>query len=302
MQPFPDAEKRVAAIQQKFGKRFALADCMFEWWLSVPLNNHIHRAGLPREVTICATLLNVQCCRQFRTVIEQCRIGEAFNASIVSRSLIETLLAVQFVVAPDLAIAVQPKRKNGNVQPDQGVVKVMDAADASPRVSRKERGSLYFNYCGLKMAEVSDDFAAFYLEDGGEGELEPTIAPEVIAQAKAKVGPVWTYIWTHHPYRYAGLSIAKQAEASSQDFDLMYKRVYKLECSRVHATDVFAHVSPTNEPSWYSSDEDINVVLYASSTMFYHYLQLMHAHLQMTAEAKATIDEFGISLFHDANE
>jgi hypothetical protein len=211
-------------------------------------------------------------------------------------------LAIQFVLAPDLAIAAQPKRKNGNVQPGQWTAQVANASDANSRVSRQERGSLYFNYCGLKMAEVSEDFAAFYLEDGGEGELEPVIDPKVIDEAKANVGPVWTHIWTHYPFTYSGLSVAKLAEASGQDFDLMYKRVYKLECSRVHATDVFAHATPTNEPSWYSSDEDINVVLYATSTMFYHYLQLMHAHLQMTAEAKATIDEFGHNLFHDANE
>lgn len=146
MKTFLEFEQRIAAIQQQHSRNLAIASRMFSAWIDNPPDPWVDRCDLPWEVKVLATLLNTQMCRQFRSAVELCRVGEAYNASIIGRSIFETVLAVHFILAPEFHIAVEqahgakPERRP---LPGKWSAKVPKNPDIGSALSRELRGELY---------------------------------------------------------------------------------------------------------------------------------------------------------------
>jgi hypothetical protein len=92
MLDFPGFDERSAEIQESYRADFELARRMFSSWVHRPIDRWLFKSELPGEVLSLSYMLNIQACRQFRSVIELCKIGEGENANILARSLFETTL------------------------------------------------------------------------------------------------------------------------------------------------------------------------------------------------------------------
>lgn len=309
MKPFPKSEERKAAIQQRYGRNLDIASRMFTGWMDNPPDPGLARSNLPREVKILASLLNTQICRQFRSAVELCAIGEAYNASIVGRSIFETVLAVQFILAPEFHITVEQQRGKGPERqplPGKWIAKVPTNRSSDSALPRELRGLIFGTHNFFQAAEISETFAAYHVEDGG-GELEPAPELSLIDTAKADVGPEWAYILTHHPNTYSGLNIRSLAEAAGDDFVFLYKRVYKNLSRMVHGVDAFSHAAQDAatgdyQQTWFSGDDDVFIALYCVSAMFRFHMQLMHAYVDLDAASKALVEAFGQEILASADE
>src|SRR5258708_1305400 len=105
MRAFPGEVESSAEMQQNLAAWFDLAGRIHNFWLTYPKDEP--KTKLPRLVVSVAEMLDVQAMRQFRSVVEDCRRCEAFNANIIARSMFETVMAQRFVLAKRLCIVVE---------------------------------------------------------------------------------------------------------------------------------------------------------------------------------------------------
>jgi hypothetical protein len=93
-------------VQQNLADLFDLAESLFNYWLDQDKNHW--RAGVPLDSANLALILDVQAIRLFRSIVNDCRRAEASTASILTRTLFETVLAVLFLLKKDVRIIVEP--------------------------------------------------------------------------------------------------------------------------------------------------------------------------------------------------
>src|SRR4051812_47738043 len=110
MLEFANTERRTEDIHGQYHAEFEIAARMFSVWMNRTWSRSLSRSELPVQTLYLSMLLNVQVCRQYRTIVELCKTCEAHNASIVARSLFETVLAAYFLLAPQFRIVVEPER------------------------------------------------------------------------------------------------------------------------------------------------------------------------------------------------
>ena len=106
MHEFVGEQERSTEVQRNLADLFSLAESLFNYWLDQRKDKWT--AQVPIESANLALILDVQACRLFRSVIEECQRCEAFNASILARSLFETTLGAAFLLKKDVRIIVEP--------------------------------------------------------------------------------------------------------------------------------------------------------------------------------------------------
>src|ERR1051325_11564321 len=113
IQSFPDEEARSEEVRKKLAKAFDVAEAALNFWLRHEKDHHLSKSPLPRACLFLGVGLDVQCCRLFRSVIDECQRCEAYTASILTRSLYETVLGLAFVLAKRVRIVIEPKMTKG---------------------------------------------------------------------------------------------------------------------------------------------------------------------------------------------
>src|SRR5262249_40255969 len=113
MRGFPLEQKRSSEVQKNLASAFDLSEAMFNFWLVQEKDHWIGKSTLPPLAIYLAMMMDVQACRLFRSVIEECRRCEAFSASILSRALFETILGDGFLLMKRVRIIVEPKGTPG---------------------------------------------------------------------------------------------------------------------------------------------------------------------------------------------
>jgi len=98
MRDFPQTEQRTDAVRRQFSEELEFASRMFSYWMDEPKDRWLEESPLPPIVTHFLRLVDVQVCRQFRSIILLCQNGEAMNASVIARSLYETVLVGYFLL------------------------------------------------------------------------------------------------------------------------------------------------------------------------------------------------------------
>jgi hypothetical protein len=107
IEEFPKTAIKSADVDRKFKVYLKLASLMLSTWLRRPYQAALDNSKLDVRVRNLSILLDVQACRQFRSIIALCQIGESQNADIIARSLFETVIATNFIFEP-IAIVVEP--------------------------------------------------------------------------------------------------------------------------------------------------------------------------------------------------
>jgi len=299
MLDFPGHTDRIASIQQQFSAELKLAKRMFSSWMCRPIERWLYKSDLPGEVTGLSWMLNTQACRQFRSVVELCRIGEAENANALARGLFETVLASYFVLAPKFHIVVEPRRGKS---PKRDVLKgkwharVRHAGERCVTSRRKTRALLYMAHCVAQSVNVASTLSADHLARTGE-ELEPALDPRILSTAKNRIGRKWKYIQGHQPYTYSGLSVKGLADAAGHWFPDWYRIVYPDQSRHVHGVDPVSYVgrdkvSGQYQPAWFSNDLAIGCVLYCANMLFFSFTVCMNENVDMGNATEMLLDGY----------
>lgn len=139
MRKFPGEDRRRAEIQASLKDQFDYCDTIFKYWVESDHDKWAKKAGLPTKVYYVVCALNLQSFRLFRSICEECKRGEAYSASILCRSLFETVVAMTFILKPKVAIRLNLVKDNARNQKfDKEGRPEANAKDITPVSSAKK--------------------------------------------------------------------------------------------------------------------------------------------------------------------
>ncbi len=292
MHQFPGEKKRAAEVQEKLADAFNLAEALFNFWLTAEKDEWIAKSTLPTAGIHLSMMLDVQALRLFRSVIEQCRRCEGFNASILARSLYESVLGVGFLLVEDLRIIVEPIVSRGPPAAASPTASGYRAKfrskgvkrTAKHRLSRELRANLYYAHSlfqdqerGLEILERVPRYKKKVKE------LKKTIDIALIAEKDKEIGPEWSYILRHHPHTYSGLSVADLARVLDQSLSWWQQIIYPFQSRAVHANDPLKHIEISAEhrmrASFLSTNSQVYESLRTAITMFFVHIRILHENI-----------------------
>ncbi len=275
MLDFPGFETRVAEIQVQNSDAIELARRMFSSWINRPIDRWLSKSDLPGVVLSLSYMLNVQACRQFRTVVELCRIGEGANANIIGRSLFETVLAAHFILAEKFYIVLKPKlsKRHGNPPkrtPLKWTARPRQPGDRCRTMSREKRALIFQAHCMAQGYDIAEAIGTHIFVDTGK---QLTLDPKPLKDARKRIGPEWEYIQSHYPKTYSGLTLKALAEAAGHWFPIWYESMYPDQSRNVHGVDPISHLNIDQatgevEGGWFSNDMTIKTALYCANLLF----------------------------------
>lgn len=283
--------ERSAELQNNLADLFDLAESVFNFWLRQDKENW--KARIPNESANLALVLDVQACRLFRSVIEDCSRSEGFTASILARTLFETTLCAAFVLKKDVRIIVEPIAK-GNPPggaPTKYVAKLKSKHTKRTRkhlLSREFRAKLvfahdYFLLVDRGFASVSK-FPGLYQR---ARQFKKGIDPKVTAEYEQEIGPAWCYILRRSD-NLAGLAVKELAKALHKGFLNWYETIYHFQSRAVHGFDLLKHVDISDgvnlKASFLSTDRHVHESLWAATGMFLTHVQILHQNIDFGTE------------------
>jgi hypothetical protein len=294
MRDLPSADKRAHAIQRQFGDELALASRMFDFWMEQSDDIWINDPDLPQLTLYLTRLLDIQTCRQFRSVVSLSKIGEGLSASIVARSLYETVLKSFFLLKPDFSIAVVPKKekKSGKVQPNKWrAAKPSEKNRTSQQtLSREIRATLVYAHSLFADAKELTALAAEYpaLSEGFS---------QRAAEIENDIGPEWAFILRNDPTTYSGLSVFDLASTLDNWCVKWYETVYRSQSREVHAATLMwnGQIAPKSEEftaNWFSPDNAVGNAIYCGISLFNFYLVALQNFARIGDDATVEIEEF----------
>jgi Family of unknown function (DUF5677) len=292
MHSFPGEQERSAEAQQKLADLFSLAESLFNYWTDQEKDKWSEEVAV--ESGNLALILDVQACRLFRSVIEACRRAEGFNASILARTLFETILGVAFLLKKDVRIVVEPVVPKGTppgTVPTKFAAKVRSKRAKRTRkhmLSRELRASLFLAYTFIMEEEgiaSMGSFPGFYHK---AKRLQKTIDPKVKAEHEKTIGPCWSYI-LRHSNTYAGLSVKDLAEVIDIALLRWYEAIYHEQSLAVHALDILKHVRIVDQnslaASFLSPVNEVYLSLRSATALFFAHMHIVHENLGLGTAA-----------------
>lgn len=300
---FPSESERVAELQTTLGPHFDFARRLFRYWLRAPKDKALDRSRLAGVVIDLAMTMNVQACRLFRSVIEECSRAEDLSANIVCRSLFETVLVQQFILARRVKIVWEPEVDRGTGLPKKtatGVTKYR-ATDASPNPaavvnwpSRELRASMYFAHLAFEEEAQANAYSRMPGIKRLGNRLIRARDPALVPFFESKVGAEWTYI-LREKQSYSGLSIARLAKVLHSCLSRWYLTVYGVQSGMAHAVDPFRHLELGKEyvrPRYVGDAEAVSGVLHAACAMFLANIAVMQNNIGFGPLVETAHDAF----------
>lgn len=284
---FPEEEERSTDVKDNLPLSFDLAEAAYNFWLMAEKDSWIAKCSLPPLAVNLAMLLDVQALRLFRSLIEQCQRCEAFNASILARSLYETVLGVGFLLKEDVRIIVEAKLAQPKVGIGPPSVTGYHAKLKSKlakrtqkhRLSREVRGKVYYAHSVFQQFERGPKILRLF---GSGLRIKPKEKKEIkklLAEQMAIIGPQWSYILRHEPYSYSGLRINKLAIAVDKSLYRWYRTIYPFQSRAVHGNEPLKHFQRATgnrgHSLFLSRDSDVYEALRTGITMFLVHLGIL---------------------------
>jgi hypothetical protein len=285
-------------VQQILADLFDLAESLFNYWLDQDKNHW--RAGVPTLSANLALILDVQALRLFRSIVQDCRRAEAFTASILTRTLFETVLAVLFLLKKDVRIIVEPVyQKNApHGTPPIGYAAKPRSKNSKRtlrhRLSRELRATLYMahNYFMLEGRHIKSLGRSPGMYHKAR-QLKKSVDPKVATEYESEVGPQWTHI-LRHSGSYCGLSIENLAAVLGEPLTRWYDTVYHFQSCDVHALNSLQHLDIHDgtrlKALYVSPDQAVYQSLRAAVGMFFAHMQILHENLDFGADVSTGFD------------
>jgi len=226
--------------------------------------------------------LNVQTCRLFRSIIDDCSRCESYTANILSRSLFETIVALQFILKSRVYIFVEPHRDkqtkahlkdpDGDLQYISKTYAHNPPAWARPSfLSRDLRANLYVSHDHFDSVRFTKECA----DIGGLKRVarsrKKAEDPNVPITIRNTIGDEWFSILKHKK-SYSGLSVKELAIILSRPLSRWYASVYHIQSRMVHATDALQHVQGHPEgrfgPKFFSTADEVSEAMFSATALF----------------------------------
>jgi hypothetical protein len=238
-------------VQQNVADLFSLAESLFNSWLTQDKNNWT--AKTPNESANLALILDIQACRLYRSVIEECRRCEAFNASILARTLFETTLGVAFLLKKDVRIIVEPVCPKGappGTPPSKFAAKARSKGIKRTRkhlLSREFRAKLFLAYDFFsREGRGIDSIGKIPGYHHKAKKLRRSLDQKAKGEYEREIGPEWSFI-LQRSHNYSGLSVKDLARVLHPAFLRWYETVYHFQSCAAHAIDFLRHIDLSDE-------------------------------------------------------
>jgi hypothetical protein len=297
MHRFAGEEERSALIQEHLAARFDLAESLYNVWLDMDRNKWTK--NIPPASATLALILDVQACRLFRSVIEQCRRCEGYCASILTRTLFETMLGVGFLLKKDVRIIVEPILPKGaapGTPTNKYGAKIKSKSSNRTRkhlLSRELRASLYeaHSYFALEGREI-DSLGKFPGYFHAAKRMKKGYDPQIAADFEKEIGVEWTYI-LRHDTGYSGLSVKDLARVIDKSLLRWYEVAYSSQSRAVHGTDFLRHLDTNDGTSLagraLSSENEVQQNLLAATMLMLIHTTLVHENIGLGTSAETAL-------------
>lgn len=274
---YPGEDERSAEVGENLAREFDLANRLFRYWARIEVEEWCKKSTLKQNSIYVAMTLAIQSVRFFRSILEECRRSEAMSALILSRSMFETSVALEFVLAP--AIRIKAVRKgNDRFGKPKYVVKV----GRFKSLTRDFRARLYMaspilqEVAHLEKVSSTKGFRRF-----GRSQ-ERNIKPEKVDLVERDIGPEWSYVLRAKP-SYSGLTIKETAMLTGKVGKIWHTLGYPLQCRAAHGVDAWKTMETVDDgvvnATAFSNDEDIRFALYCGTAFFLLILSILEENI-----------------------
>lgn len=305
MHGFPDEAVTIRQIRINLAPQFELANRVTEYWLNLPFDELLAHCCQTETTVFVAMSLNTQASRQFRTTVELCERGEGADASVIARSLFETVVATAWALFPVVRLepAQQRDKRTGAIltHPDgttryQVKVPKRDNRLATHRISRHLRSSILAHAC-----EVQDhNFVRSRSQVNGRKRVAQVVGrnhtPASKSAVVSEIGAEWYSVLTQSPHTYSGLTLSQLAKVLGGRLDYWYELVYPFQSRDTHSVNVLQYANATGDGgsnrSWHSVSSYVSGVLSTAITTYLSHLDILQSNLRMGAKVQKAIQQF----------
>lgn len=109
MQSFPGEEGRTAQVQFNLRDQFVFVRRVLQCFADLEMDPWFRRAEVEHDVAKSVLMLQAQVCRLYRSIYEECGRAEAFCARLPLRSMYESVMAMDFILRPEVCIRAKIK-------------------------------------------------------------------------------------------------------------------------------------------------------------------------------------------------
>lgn len=261
---YPEEELLRKAIERECDDIISLAKRALNSWITIKRSYSYKQSSLPPEVKNAAYALDIRACRQFRSVIELCMRREAHDASILTRTMFENLLALEFVLKPRISLKRYKDRYKKHNPPS-----------SMPRLLRAR---LYLTYFGFQWEVFRSRNKSKPGVKRHAKRLASCVPGQRLNEYESLIGPIWVDRFKKHPRTYSGLSVADLSLTIGLMYARWYNVVYAIQSGNVHASNA-AELLHFNDDIWHDAPSDIEGVLRPAMNIFLAGTESLHKHI-----------------------
>jgi len=228
MLKFPNEENHSIHLRSAIQSQFDLAERAYSYWLKRPENSYLlesaqtlwsKNVNVPLSTIRVAMTLNVQMCRLFRSIVDESSRLESFCANILTRSLYETILLLDYILRDEVVVFISPImiedpiNKGQKKQKEEDNIKLFMAKPSSKRsddtrvvLRRKQRANFYLAHDYLNRKQQTELLAKTPGMENVAKQRMDEDDPLLLQKIRDVIGDTWYSILKHAGY-CSGLSV-----------------------------------------------------------------------------------------------
>lgn len=298
MLKFDGEEERSKVLQESLREQFEYAAKVYEFSARIERTSWYQKNKIEKELSRVTGLLNVQACRLYRSIVEDCKRGEAFCSRLPLRSLYETLLAISFVLKPEvhLRASAKPDGKQGFKKDEDGNVKYSaqkvknEGQSPTTLLSREFRATLY----AAQPFFAADETAKEYEKDPELQEfaagMRAQVDPVGIFHYEKLLGEGWSYVCRKG--KYSGLQVKDLASLLDPLYLTWYATSYNIDSGIAHGASAHLLLSEDGKAFETTSKEGaVYVTLQGAVLLFIGIMVEMQDHINFGPESGAELEK-----------
>ena len=283
-----EAELKLS-LDESLRKEFDLARRLLRFGLGIARRPIGNVQGLDTKAEFIANALYAKACKQYRSIVELCKIGRGTEAATLTRSLLETLLATGFIL----------RRRFRLVEFVDGVkTPVVESGEPFDTTVR----ALLFELHQYRESEgqAKDLRKTRGLKLQGR-RLQKQSGLPTVAETKKRLSPWWRKRWKAGKQTYSTVSARALAASLGPTYERVYMAVYRSLSWNSHAVDIVEHLKPQTdeEPThliWIEDVERIRSVATLATALYIGCLETMNDRLEYGVIVNTALAAFGCEL------
>lgn len=285
----PDEDGAIARIKGDLAEELRDARRLLNVGIRAPLHAEgrgSHLKGRPRFIS---HLLLLDSCRHFRSIIVLAEIGNGMAVDILTRTLFESLLGMNFVLAPRLRLWTED-RKRGKV--------TRTPLNLHGRILTPQfRATLYCAYIAFQM----DDWVWRIRKVRGlkraSKALQAAVDPKATNVWIDEIGVSWSERLLRSR-SYSGLKIAGLARCVSKTMAKYYNTLYSYQSAAVHGVKISELINKDDDGprsplgTWQDDSTQLRRLLRTACGLFYSQIAFLHQSFDYGVAVETQLADF----------